>query len=91
MRVKFRTCGTILEVPINVFKVQLSVAGTADWCVHGSVQLSADGGYGSYVWSSSDAIDAPVVDGHVDGLAPGDYTITARDDLGCEASTEVSF
>jgi gliding motility-associated-like protein len=61
-----------------------NIATTDETCIgdeDGSAQVVASGGTGTLTYSWSNGADVALIE----NLAPGNYTVTVSDDLGCEA------
>ncbi len=71
----FSIVQTALPVP--------SISGTPGFCPGLSTELSVPGNYASYLWS--DNSNNPFLSVN----APGTYSVTVTDDLGCEGNTAV--
>jgi len=85
----------IVEVPELPSDVMITVAAvtnaTCNISTNGSASVNATGGsvltVHTYLWNT----DPPQTNPTVQGLAPGEYTVTATDDLGCIGTATVTI
>ena len=91
------TCATAISVAIEdspsdiVITVDIVIDAGCDAATNGSASVTATGGtivnLHDYVWSTIPPQNNPVAQ----NLAPGMYTVTATDDLGCSATADVEI
>ena len=82
--------GFILEFPeeIEVFaQIDGDIVGTPE--LEGSVELFMLGGSPPFTFSWQD-LDSTTVENTRTGMAPGDYTVFVKDDLGCSVEFQVT-